>query len=99
MNHHVIIGLGNIAHAHAQTLKKLGEQVSFCSRDRSKAASYFKQYGGQKIYEGLSEIQSDDSVNSCIICLPPYLHEEYVCRLLEAGKNILLENSHYALII
>jgi predicted dehydrogenase len=89
--HHLIVGLGDIARLHATVLRARGHVVSFCSRSIERATQYQHQYGGLRAFDSLSDALAHPDITSCIICAPPFAHEDLV-RLSIAGKrHILLE--------
>lgn len=89
--HHLIVGLGDIAHAHARDLTHLGERVSFCSRDGAKAERYRQRHGGVAAFDNLSTALANPGIDSCVICVPHDLHEEVATAAIRAGKHVLLE--------
>jgi len=45
----------------------------------------------QKLYSDGAELIEDPDVDLVDICLPTFLHADYTCRALEAGKHVLCE--------
>jgi predicted dehydrogenase len=72
-------------------LRKLGEQVSFCSRDKNKAAAFLGAYGGAAAYNDLADAFADPDIQSCVICVPYDLHELYAAAAVGAKRHVLLE--------
>ena len=69
----------------------MGQRVSFCSRDTSKASAYQKRHAGQAAYGDVTTALANADIQSCVICLPHHLHEAYVVAAVTAGKHVLLE--------
>jgi predicted dehydrogenase len=69
----------------------MGEQVSFCSRDRNKAAEFQRAYGGVSAYGDLTSALASAAIQSCVICVPHDLHESYCSAAIAARRHVLLE--------
>lgn len=91
MNKHAIIGLGQIADAHATTLSYFGEKIIFVSSNYQKAQEMAKKYSGSDACADIDTALSDDTINSFIICLPNHMHAEIVCKAINSYKHVLVE--------
>lgn len=87
-----IVGLGKIAHLHAQALKEIenAEFTAGCSRSLAKAESYVSQYGA-KPYDNITRMVKENELDLVIICTPHPNHIEPTIEALEAGAHILVE--------
>jgi len=68
------------------------EVAAIASRDIEKARGYTQKFGGEALgsYEALLE---REDIEAIYMPLPTGLHEEWVIKSLEAGKNVLVEKS------
>lgn len=58
--------------------------------NEQRAKELCARYGGRP-YSSLEEVLLDGTVNAVSICTPNSTHAEYTIRLLEGGKNVLVE--------
>jgi predicted dehydrogenase len=72
-------------------LRRLGQRLSFCSRDENKAAGFQSTYDGVAIYADLATALANADIQSCVICVPHDLHETYAAAALAANRHVLLE--------
>lgn len=68
------------------------EVAAIASRNIEKARGYTQKFGGEALgsYEALLE---REDIEAIYMPLPTGLHEEWVIKSLEAGKNVLVEKS------
>jgi predicted dehydrogenase len=71
--------------------RQSGEKVSFCSRDKAKAAEFQQRYGGEAAYGDLTTALAHPDIRSCVICVPHDLHEAYSSAAVAANRHVLLE--------
>jgi len=87
-----LIGLGFMGNMHSQCHKAINNSklvaVADIQADRVKefAAKY-----GSKAYTSGDELITDPDVEAVDICLPTYLHKEYVLKTAKAGKHVVCE--------
>jgi predicted dehydrogenase len=72
-------------------LRRLGQRLSFCSRDENKAAGFQSTYDGAALYADLATALANADIQSCVICVPHDLHETYAAVALAANRHVLLE--------
>ncbi len=87
-----IVGLGKVAHLHAQALKEIpnAEFTAGCSRSIEKANSYVGDYGA-RAYDDISQMVKTEDLDLVIICTPHPNHVEPTVEALEAGAHVLVE--------
>lgn len=87
-----IFGAGFIAEFHALGYKRAqgAQLVAVCDTDESKARALAQRYGCAWYTDAktLLEAQQPELVS---VCLPTYLHREYVLMALDAGAHVLCE--------
>lgn len=87
-----IVGMGYIAQNHLGALKAM-DDVQICalvSRSEEKGKKAAAEYGG-KWYATMEEAIAAEKPDIVDICLPTYLHEEYVVKAANAGCHVLCE--------
>jgi predicted dehydrogenase len=87
-----IVGLGKVAHLHAQALKEIGNAAftAGCSRSISKAESYCRDYGATP-YDSIPHMVEQEKLDLVIICTPHPNHVEPTLEALQAGAHVLVE--------
>ncbi len=87
-----IVGLGKIAHLHAQALKEIrnAEFTAGCSRSIEKAKSYLGAYGA-KPYDNITKMVREEYLDLVIICTPHPNHVQPTVEAIEAGAHVLVE--------
>lgn len=87
-----IVGLGKVAHLHAQALREIehAEFTGACSRSLSKAQTFSGEYGA-KPYDNITSMVRENDLDLVIICTPHPNHVEPTVEALEAGAHVLVE--------
>ncbi len=87
-----IIGLGNIAPVHAQSViaSKNTELVAVCDTVPGRAAAFAKEYGGTP-YTSIDDMLADEAVEAVSLCVPSGFRSDLAVKVAKAGKNILAE--------
>ncbi|WP_042146703.1 Gfo/Idh/MocA family protein [Paucisalibacillus sp. EB02] len=85
-----LVGLGFIGKAHLEAYHKLlnAEVVAICTRNVDRHKDILSTYTFISDYE---ELLIRDDIDLVDICLPTYLHEEYIIKAARAKKNIICE--------
>jgi predicted dehydrogenase len=95
-----VLGYGFIGAVHAATLKKIGaELVGVVEQDKSKwqtvTQGNLEIQGGAApdapFYQTLDELLAATSMDCLSICLPTYLHREFVTQAMAAGLHVVCE--------
>ena len=90
-----MIGTGFASTFHMENYKRVyGVSVQFVgnySRNIDKAKVFAKEHGFEKTYESLDDLLNDTSVNLVDVCVPNAFHEEFVIKVLNAGKHVVIE--------
>ena len=88
-----ILGCGRIAHAHAETIARVGPGVrlAFASRDPARAEAYRARHKGIAAFGSYQEAAGDPRVSALLITTPPAQHLELAMLALEAGKHAIVE--------
>jgi len=87
-----IVGLGKVAHLHAQALKEI-ENAEFsagCSRSSRKAESFCSEYGASP-YDNITHMVKGEELDLVIICTPHPNHVEPTNEAFQAGAHVLVE--------
>lgn len=87
-----VIGLGFMGNMHSQCYKAIPEAkvIAFADIQLDKARDFAKKYGG-KAYDNGDELINNKEIDVVDICLPTYLHKEYVIKAAKAKKHIMCE--------
>ncbi|MDA0166597.1 Gfo/Idh/MocA family oxidoreductase [Solirubrobacter ginsenosidimutans] len=67
------------------------EFAGLCERDPARAAAYSARYAGQPVFNDLSLVLADDTIDAVVVATPPRTHHAIVRACLEAGKHVLVE--------
>jgi len=91
------LGCGFITRVHSRHLKSLGAHVvaSYASRDKARAETFRREYGGAASYAGYSSAMEDPRVDAVVIAVPPRFHLDLTLEALKAGKHVLVEKPAY----
>ena len=83
------VGLGNIAHLHADEVRDLGTTVAAGTDVDADAREDFAAAYDADVFEDVSEMF--EHVDAIVVSTPNRFHEEYVVSALEAGIDVLVE--------
>ena len=91
-----LLGCGNFAHQHAQSLQILGddiEMVAFCNRTAERAEAFSKKYTGGRapVFADHREMFARVPLDAVVISLPPYAHTDEVTFAAERGIHVFIE--------
>ena len=91
------LGCGFITRVHSRHLRSLGGDVvgSYASRDKAKAETLRRKYGGAASYAGYAAAIEDPRVDAVVIAVPPRFHLDLTLQALAAGKHVLVEKPAY----
>lgn len=89
----VVLGCGRIAGRHASAARALTREIalSFASREREKAESYRRMFGGVAAFGSYEAAVRDPSVHAALICTPHHRHLDDALLAAAHGKHILVE--------
>jgi predicted dehydrogenase len=87
-----IIGLGNVAHKHAQAILATSDAklVAGLGTDPAKAAEFVGQYGGVA-YTDLDAFLAHPGLSVVNVCTPSGDHARFGCAAAQAGKHVMVE--------
>jgi predicted dehydrogenase len=87
-----ILGFGSMGSEHLDCYKGISkvELSVIYTRSIEKANDLTKQLG-IKVVTSIDEIINDNIIDAIDICLPTYLHKEYVIAALQSGKHVFCE--------
>ena len=87
-----VVGAGFMGQMHASCYWKLPDtEIAYIvDTEQAKADALTKKYGGKAITQ-IDNVLSDPGVTIVDICLPTYLHPEYVISACKAKKDVLCE--------
>lgn len=87
-----LVGLGFMGKMHFATYNKINQAnvIYICTRNEVTDKEVLTNYSGSflRCYDDLLE---KDEIDIIDICLPTYLHEEYIIKAAQAGKHIFCE--------
>lgn len=93
-----ILGLGCMGNCHMGAYEKVkGARVeAVCDIDDKKRAGDIGVFGkrdlsGVRLYAEAKDLLGDAGLDVIDICLPTYLHAEFTCAALAAGKHVICE--------
>lgn len=88
-----LIGTGGIGSVHAQCWKLLRDQVELVAvADVNTAMAQKAAEGcGARVYADAMEMLNNEKLDAVDICLPTFLHADYVIRAMDYVKNIIVE--------
>jgi predicted dehydrogenase len=92
-----IVGTGNIARRHAESLQVLAEEtgevelVAAADTDPERLAEFTKQFSIGAGYADVDALLAAEQVDLVHICTPPGSHTPIALAVLEAGGNVVLE--------
>ena len=87
-----IIGAGLISYVHANAIKEVdnAELIAVSEIVEPKAKKFASEFGCD-YYLDAEEMLKNADIDMAIICLPTFLHEEYVTLAAQYKKNVLCE--------
>ncbi|NPV54499.1 MAG: Gfo/Idh/MocA family oxidoreductase [Firmicutes bacterium] len=88
-----LLGAGFIAGVHLDAYARLQDVAvaGIADVNAERAAALAEKFEGARAYSDASELIARGDVDIVDICLPTFLHEEYVTKAARAGKHILCE--------
>jgi len=87
-----IVGAGFMGGMHAEVYRNLNKAklIALADVDLKKAQLLADKYEA-RAYRSLEELLNQEDIDAVDICLPTFLHKEYVIKAARAGKDILCE--------
>jgi len=87
-----IVGAGFMGRVHAEVYRNLSKArlAAIADSDFKKAEELADRYR-TTAYPSMEELLNQEDVDAVDICLPTFLHKEYVIKASRAGKDILCE--------
>jgi predicted dehydrogenase len=87
-----LVGLGFIGKTHLNAYNHIQncQVTAICTRNKVKDQQITSKYNGSFVTE-YDDLLNDKEIDIIDICLPTYLHEEYIIKAANAGKNIICE--------
>lgn len=88
-----IIGGGFISNIHAQCYKNLGIKIEAMADISEKVRQEFKEKYNCKTYSSAEEMLENvsDNIDLVDICVPTFLHEEFILLALKHNKHVICE--------
>jgi predicted dehydrogenase len=68
-----------------------GKLKAIVGRDLARAQDLAMEHGADTVYENITQLLSDTSIDAIYIALPNHLHFEWTVSALQAGKAVLCE--------
>ncbi|MCI8465621.1 MAG: Gfo/Idh/MocA family oxidoreductase [Lachnospiraceae bacterium] len=88
-----ILGLGNIAHEFAESMRKLHPIYAAAARNLSSALAFQKEFDVERAYGSYEELLSDPKVDIVYIATVNSQHYKWIMASLEHGKHVLCEKA------
>lgn len=87
------LGCGFITRVHSRHLRAMKDEIvcSYASRDREKAETACRTFGGDQVYPSYTAAIADPALDAVVIAVPPRFHFDLAMQALEAGKHVLVE--------
>ncbi len=87
-----LVGLGFIGKMHLKVYHSLGncQVTAICTRRDDRDDAITDLFHGCFVSD-YEDLLNDDDIDVIDICLPTYLHEEYIIKAARAGKHIICE--------
>lgn len=91
-----ILGLGGIAHKHAQAIAELKddiELVALCGRSEARARAFAEQEGIARaaLFTTHHAMLEQADLDMMVVCLPPFAHSDEIALAAERGVDVLVE--------
>lgn len=88
-----LIGCGGIGAVHAECWLMMSEQVQLVAIAdmNTERASALAKKANAKVYANADEMLSAETLDLVDICLPTFLHAEYMCKAMGYAKNVIVE--------
>ncbi len=86
-----VIGAGYWGKNHIRDYLSLGHEVTVCDLNREQLGLRKKEFPGIKTMAKLEDILNDKGIRGASVCVPNELHFPVAEKLLNAGKNVLVE--------
>jgi predicted dehydrogenase len=89
-----IVGTGNIAGAHVEALRRMGERaevVAAVDVEAARAEAFCSEHGIPRSYEDTEEMLEEEAPDLVHVCTPPQSHRELSVQCMEAGAWVLCE--------
>jgi predicted dehydrogenase len=87
-----LVGLGFIGKTHLEAYHQIenGQVFAICTSTEGKDQEVSSYYKGSFV-TNYEDLLKNDEIDIIDICLPTYLHEEYIIKAANAGKHIICE--------
>lgn len=91
--HVALLGCGEAARAHADTLAGLEpvSRISCASRSVRRAEAFRREHDGYRSYGSYAGAMDDESVDAVLVLTPPAHHLELTLEAIRAGKHVIVE--------
>ena len=88
----LMLGCGLAARMHSRTLRRIGGvELFYASRQRERAESYRRRYGGRRAFGSYAEGLADSLVDVALVATPTVTHRDLAVQSLAAGKHVIVE--------
>ena len=89
-----IVGSGFAAEIHARVMQKvygLFVHIKAVTSPSSRAETFAARFQIPDVYHSLDEMLSDPAIDVIDLCVPPYLNDRFIEKIIRAGKHIICE--------
>ena len=90
-----MIGAGFAADFHTQAFREVRgidvEIVAVTSQNERSRTEFAAKHGVPKVYGDLSDLLAEAEVDVVDLCVPTYVHAEYIAQAAQAGKHVIVE--------
>jgi UDP-N-acetylglucosamine 3-dehydrogenase len=87
------LGCGFATSLHSRTISRIDKSVRrfYASRDKKKAASYNKKFGGAGFFDSYSAAINSREIEAVLVATPPAQHLSLALQGLQADKHVIVE--------
>ena len=90
-----MVGAGFAADFHTQSLREVNgvsaRVVAVTSQREESRTAFARRHGIPAAYESLSEMLAGEEIDVVDLCVPTYVHAEYIVQVAAAGKHVIVE--------
>lgn len=90
-----MVGAGFAADFHVEAFKRVtgveARVVAVMSQREKSRVSFARKHGIPGVYDDLSDMLAEEELDVVDLCVPTYVHAEYIVQAAQAGVNVIVE--------